>query len=132
MRAEEKDDGPWTRPTGPLHAQYAMQWAIKRLLYLDNDSVRYRRDIAVMWRHIQSVWPVTMPERIEAVEQLLAATAEYGGQHWSLTAFIEAHRRHARMPLLGLEQWAALRRYLEPAAMAQMAETRERGGIGAT
>ena len=132
LRAEEKDDRPWTRRIGPLHAQYAMQRAIKRLLYLDNDSVRYRRDIAVMWRHIQSVRPVTMPERIEAVEQLLAATAEPGGEGCLLTAFIHAHRRHLSIPVLGEEQWASLCRHLDPAVNALLAEAEDRGGRGRT
>ena len=127
-----KHDRPWDRHTGSLHAQYAMQWAVKQLLYLDNAPVRYRRDIAVMWRHIQSVRPVTMPERIEAVEQLLAATAEPGGEGCLLTAFIHAHRRHLSIPVLGEEQWSSLCRHLDPAVNALLAEAEDRGGRGRT
>ena len=130
FQLRSEDDRPWTRSIGPLHAQYAMQWAIKRLLYLANDPVRYRRDIAVMWRHIQATRPLTMPDRVEAVEQLLAATAEPGGEGCSLTAFIHAHRRRLEAPVLGMEEWAGLRRCLEPAVQALLAEARERAGLG--
>ena len=112
----------------PLHAQYAMQWAIKRLLYLDDDPVRFRRDIAVMWRHIQSVRPVVMPGRIEAVEQLLAATATPDGEGCILTGWVEAFRRHRIMPVLDGERWAGLRATLEPAFRALMAEADDREG----
>ena len=123
-------DRSWNRRTGPLHAQYAMQWAIKNLLYLDNAPVRYRRDIAVMWRHIQATLPLTMPERVKPVKQLLAATSDPGGESCSLTAFVQAHRRHIRMPVLIDEQWAGLRRHLEPAVQALLAEARDRAGLG--
>ena len=112
----------------PLHGQYAMQWAIKRLLYLADDPVRYRRDIAVMWRHIQDTRPLASPERVEAVERLLAATSELGGQRCSLTAFIEAFRMHRTLPVLPDEQWAGLLDTLEPAVRALMDEADERGG----
>ena len=123
-------DVPWSRRIAPLHAQYAMQWGIKRLLYLDNDGVRFRRDLAVMWRHIQSARPLTAPDRVEAVERLLAATAESGGERCTLTAFVQAHRRHLIMPVLDDEQWAGLSRHLEPAVRALLAEARERSGEG--
>ena len=77
----------------PLHSQWALQWAVKVLLYAGNDPVRFRRDAAVKSRHIQSVRPLTEPERAEAVEQLLSATAEADGERCCLTAFIEAYRR---------------------------------------
>ena len=110
----------------PLHGQYAMQWAIKRLLYLADDPVRYRRDIAVMWRHIQQTNPVTAPDRVAAVERLLAATAELGGERCSLTAFIEAFRMRRTLPVLPDDQWAGLLATLEPAFRALMAEADER------
>ena len=69
-----------------------MQWAIKRLLYLADDPVRYRRDIAVMWRHIQSVRPVVMPDRVDAVERLLAATADAGDEEGCILDGLGHHR----------------------------------------
>ena len=118
FQLDTDENRPFSWRIAPLHAQYAMQWAIKRLLYLDDDPVRFRRDIAVMWRHIQSVRPVVMPGRVEAVERLLAVTAEDGGERCCLTAFIEAHRRGDVMPVLDGEQLNGLSRHLEPAFRA--------------
>ena len=78
-----------------------------------------------MWRHIQNVRPLVMPDRIEAVERLLAATAEPGGERCSLTAFIEAFRRHHVMPVLDGERWAALR--VPPGTGVQRSDGRSRG-----
>ena len=111
-----------------LHTQYAGQWAVKRLLYLANDPVRYRRDLAVMWRHIQSVRPLAIPDRIEAVEQLLAVIATPGGEGCVLTGWVEAFRGHRIMPVLDGERWAGLRGALEAAFRALMDEADERGG----
>ena len=122
------EDRPFSWRIAPLHTQYAGQWAVKRLLYLANDPVRYRRDLAVMWRHIQSVRPLAIPDRIEAVEQLLAVTATPGREGCVLTGWVEAFRRHRIMPVLDNERWAGLRATFEPAFRALMAESDERGG----
>ena len=127
FRLASGDGSPFARHLAPLRAQYAVQWAVKRLLYLANDPVRYRRDIAVMWRHIQETHPLTAPERIEAVERLLAATATPDGKGCILTGWIEAFRLHLPLPALPDEQLARLRATLEPAfrALADEADERE-------
>ena len=126
FQLDTDENRPFSWRIAPLHAQYAMQWAIKRLLYLDDDPVRFRRDIAVMWRHIQSVRPVVMPGRVEAVERLLAATATPGGEGCILTGWVNAFRHHRIMPVLEGERWAGLRATLEPAFRALMAEADDR------
>ena len=127
FRLASGDGSPFAWRLAPLRAQYAAQWAVKRLLYLANDPVRYRRDIAVMWRHIQDTHPLTAPERIEAVERLLAATATPDGKGCTLTGWVEAFRLHLALPVLPEEQWPGLRDTLEPAfrALADEADERE-------
>ena len=95
------DCRPWNWGIAPLHAQYAMQWAIKRLLYLDNGPVRYRRDIAVMWPAHSGRPAPGRTHRVEAVERLLAVTAEDGGESCCLKAFVGARWRHIPLPVLG-------------------------------
>ena len=127
FRLASGDGHPLAWRLAPLRAQYAAQWAVKRLLYLANDPVRYLRDIAVMWRHIQDTHPLTAPERIEAVERLLAATATPDGKGCILTGWSEAFRLHLPLPALPDEQLTGLRATLEPAfrALADEADERE-------
>ena len=56
-------------------AQWELERAFKGLLAADNDPIRFKRDAALMWRHVESTHPIADREGAEAMESLLAATA---------------------------------------------------------
>ena len=76
-----------------FQGQTALERAFKGLLAAGNDGTRFRRDAAVMWRHVKDTGPITDQEGAEAVENLLAATKGADGTGCSLTRFTEAWRR---------------------------------------
>ena len=81
-----------------FQAQTALERTFKGLLAAGNDGTRFRRDAAVMWRHIRDTGPIADGERAEAMESLLAATARRDGSGCSLTRFTEAWRRGGVVP----------------------------------
>ena len=81
-----------------LDAQTALERAFKGLLAAGNDGTRFRRDAAVMWRHIKETGPITDEKGAEAVESLLTATMGPAGSRCSLTKFTEAWRRRGHRP----------------------------------
>lgn len=58
-----------------FEAQTALERAFKGLLTATNDRARFRRDAALMWRHIESTYPVADRNGARAMEDLLTATA---------------------------------------------------------
>ena len=81
-----------------LQGQTALERAFKGLLAAGNDGTRFRRDAALMWRHIKENRPITDEKGAEAVENLLAATVRRDGSGCSLTRFTEARRRGTSPP----------------------------------
>ena len=55
-------------------AQWGLERAFKGLLAAGNDTVRFRRDAALMWRHVEGVRPTLDRGGAQAMEDLLAAT----------------------------------------------------------
>ena len=96
-------------------AQWGLERSFKGLLAADNDTVRFRRDAALMWRHVESVRPIADREGALAMENLLAATTGSGGPGCSLAAFTEAYLRDEPAPELSEPEWEAVRRCLPTA-----------------
>lgn len=76
-----------------FQGQTVLERAFKGLLAAGNDGTRFRRDAAVMWRHIKDTGPIADGKGAEEVEKLLAATKGPDGSGCSLTKFTEARRR---------------------------------------
>ena len=110
-----------------LDAQTALERAFKGLLAAGNDPVRFRRDAALMWRHVLGSKPITDRDGARAVENLLAATMEPEGR-CSLTRFTEAWRRGTIVPDPTEAERQAMTRHLAPAVGALVAEALARSG----
>ena len=111
-----------------ISAQWGLERAFKGLLAAGNDPVRFRRDAAFLWRHVESVRPIVDREGAGAVENLLAAAARPDGPGCSLTAFSEAHRRGAPYPDMSEGGLEAVRRWIRPATRALITEALTRSG----
>ena len=109
-------------------AQCGLERSFKGLLAARNDTVRFRRDAALMWRHIESVGPTLDREGPLSMESLLAATTGPGGRGCSLTAFTEAHRRYEPAPELSEPEWEAVRNCWPTAVNALITEALARSG----
>ena len=129
LGAVARTEGTW--PAGShipaLDAQTALERAFKGLLASGNDPVRFRRDAAVMWRHVKDTGPITDQKGAEAVESLLAATMGPEGG-CSLTRFTEAWRRGGVVPDPTEAEWQAMTRHLAPAVRALVTEALARAG----
>ena len=79
-------------------AQWGLERSFKALLAAGNDPIRFRRDAAFLWRHVESVRPIQDRYGAQAVENLLAGTATADKFGCSLTAFSEAYRRGTAYP----------------------------------
>ena len=115
-----------------FEAQLALERAFKGLLTASNDHIRFRRDAAVMWRHVESTRPVADRNGAKAMEELLRATTKADGRRCRLTDLSEAHRRGDIVPDLSDSDLEAVKRYLVPAvntfiteALAQCGATKE-------
>ena len=72
--------------------QWGLERAFKGLLAASNDTVRFRRDAALMWRHVESARPALDREGARAMEELLGyvdiqtpssqRTEEQFERHW--------------------------------------------------
>ena len=111
-----------------LQAQWGLERSFKGLLAADNDTVRFRRDAALMWRHIESTRPIADREGALAMENLLAATTGPDGLGCSLAALTEAHLRGEPPPELSEPEWDAVRRCLPTAVDALIREALARSG----
>ncbi len=86
-------------------AQWMLEGSSKGLLAVGNDTIRSRREAALLWRRVESVRPIADREGAEAMEDLLAATTGRDGLGCSLTAFSEAFRRHESAPKPSEPEW---------------------------
>lgn len=111
-----------------LQAQMALERAFKGLLAAGNDGTRFRRDAALMWRHVLDTGPVTDGKGAEAVENLLAATMGPGGSGCSLTKFTETRRRGDFAPDPTESEWQVMTIHLAPAVGALVTEALARSG----
>ena len=111
-----------------LQAQWGLERSFKGLLAADNDTVRFRRDAALMWRHIESTRPIADREGAQAMEDLLAATTSTDGLGCSLAALTEAHLRGEPSPELSEREWESVRRCLPTAVDALIREALARSG----
>ena len=108
--------------------QWGLERSFKGLLAASNDTVRFRRDAALMWKHVERVHPIADREGAQAMEDLLAATTRPDRPECSLTGFSEAYRWHEEPPELSEPEWESVRRYLTPAVDALIAEALARSG----
>ena len=109
-------------------AQIALERAFKGLLAAGNDGARFRRDAALMWRHIEITAPITDRRGTQAMEALLAATRVAGGEGCSLTRLSEAFRRGDIIPDPTDAELKALELHLVPAVNSLVAEGLARSG----
>ena len=111
-----------------FEGQTALERAFKSILTAGNDPARFRRDAAVMWRHIERTRPVADRNGARAMEKLLKGTTEPDGRRCCLTEFSEAFRRGDVMPKLTDPEQEAVRRHLLPAVNMLIAEALARSG----
>ena len=129
LGAVSRTEGTWLAGSNvpALDAQTALERAFKGLLAAGNDPVRFRRDAALMWRHIKETGPITDRKDAEAMESLLAATMDPDGR-CSLTRFTEAWRRGGVVPDPTEAEWQAMTLHLAPAVGALVTEALARSG----
>lgn len=129
LGAFSRTEGTWLAGSHipALDGQTALERAFKGLLAAGNDPVRFRRDAAVMWRHIENTKPFRNREGASAVENLLAATMGPEGG-CSLTRFTEAWRRGAIVPDPTEAERQAMTMHLAPAVNALVTEALARSG----
>ena len=111
-----------------LEAQTALERSFKGLLAAGNDGIRFRRDAALMWRHIESTAPIMDRNGAQSMEALLAATEEEDRTRCTLTQFTEAFRRGDIVPDPTAQEQEALSLYLVPAVNALIDEALARSG----
>ena len=112
-----------------FQGQTALERAFKGLLAAGNDGTRFRRDAALMWRHIKDTGrPIADEKGAEAMESLLAATNGPDGSGCSLTRFTEAWRRGGFAPDPTEAEWQAMALHLAPAVGALVTEALARSG----
>ena len=110
-------------------AQWGLERAFKGLLAAGNDTVRFRRDAALMWRHVEGVRPTLDRGGAQAMEDLLAATTGPDGTGCRLTGFSEAYRRGTPYPELSEGELKAVKRWIRPAIDALITEALARSGV---
>ena len=110
-------------------AQWGLERSFKGLLAAGNDPIRFRRDAAFLWRHVESVRPMRDRAGAQAMANLLAATATPDGSGCSLTGFSEAYRRHTPYPEISDTELAAAIRWIEPALGGLITEALARSGV---
>ena len=96
--------------------------AFKGLLAASNDTVRFRWDAALMWRHVENVRPVADREGTQAMENLLAATTGPDERGCSLTGFSETYRKGTPYPGMREGELEAVKRWIKPAIDALITE----------
>jgi len=101
---------------------------LKGLLAAGNDGTRFRRDAAVMWRHIKDTGPITDQQGAEAMDNLLAATGGPDGSRCSLTKFTGGWRRGDLAPDPTEAERQAMTLHLAPAVGALVTEALARSG----
>ena len=109
-------------------AQWGLERSFKGLLASGNDPMKFRRDAAFLWRHVESVRPIADREGARAMENLLSATTGPDGLGCSLTAFSEAYRRGTEYPGMSEGELEAVKRWAKPAVSALITEALARSG----
>ena len=109
-------------------AQWGLERAFKGLLAASNDGARFRRDAALLWRHVEGVRPVADREGAQAMEDLLAETAGPDGTGCRLTRFSDAYRRGTPYPDLSEGELKAVKLWIRPAIDALITEAMARSG----
>ena len=109
-------------------AQWGLERSFKGLLAAGNDPIRFRRDAAFLWRHVESVRPIADREGAQAMENLLADTTGPDGRGCSLTGFSEAYRRDVPYPDMSDGELEAVKRWIRPAIDALITEALARSG----
>ena len=108
--------------------QWGLERGFKGLLAAGNDPLKFRRDAAFLWPHVESVRPIRDREGAQAMENLLAATTGPDGSGCSLTAFSEAYRRGTEYPGMSEGELEAVKRWAKPAISALITEALARSG----
>ena len=109
-------------------AQWGLERSFKGLLAAGNDPMKFRRDAAFLWRHVESVRPIRDREGSRAMENLLAATTGPDGLGCSLTGFSEAYRRDTPYPDMSDWELEAVRRWIRSAIDVLITEALARSG----
>ncbi len=109
-------------------AQWGLERSFKALLAAGNDAVRFRRDAAFLWRHVESARPIRDREGVRPIENLLAATKTPDWLGCSLTAFSLAYRRDTKYPDLSDGEREAVERWIRPALDGLITEALVRSG----
>ena len=109
-------------------AQWGLERSFKGLLASCNDGIRFKRDAAFLWRHVESTHPIADRDAAESMEHLLAATTGADGLGCSLTGFSLAFRRDEPPPEFSEPEWEAVRRCLPTAVDALTTEALARSG----
>ena len=109
-------------------AQWGLERGFKGLLAADNDPIKFRRNAAFLWRHVETVRPIADREGARAIENLLAATTGPDGTGCRLTAFSDAYRRGTEYPGMSDEELEAVKRWARPAIDALITEALARSG----
>ena len=107
-------------------AQWGLERSFKALLAAGNDPIRFGRDAAFLWRHVESVRPMRDLDGALAMENLLAATAIPEVFKCSLTGFSEAYRRSTEYPDTGDENLEVVKVWIKPALDALITESPSR------
>ena len=110
-------------------AQWGLERSFKGLLAAGNDPIRFKRDAALTWRHVESAHPIANRKGAEAMESLLVATTGPNGLGCSLTTFSEAYRRHEPAPDLSEPEWEAVRTCVPQAVDALIREALTRSEV---
>ncbi len=108
--------------------QWGLERGFKGLLAARNDPVKFRRDAAFLWRHVESVRPIRDRKGALAIRNLLAATTRPDGTKCRLTAFSEAFRRDTPYPGMSDGELEAVKRWARPAIGALITEALARSG----
>ncbi len=109
-------------------AQWGLERGFKGLLASYDDPVKFRRNAAFLWRHVESVQPIADREGARSMENLLAATTGPGGSGCRLTAFSDAYLRGTEYPGMSDEELEAVKRWARPAIGALITEALARSG----
>lgn len=109
-------------------AQWGLERSFKGLLAAGNDPIRFRRDAAFLWRHVECARPILDREGAQAMEHLLTSTPTPDGLGCSLTGFSEAYRRCTEYPDLSDRELEGVKHWIRPALDALIAEALARSG----
>ena len=108
--------------------QWGLERGFKGLLASYDDPIKFRRDAAFLWRHVESVQPIADREGARAMENLLAATTGPAGSGCRLTGFSDAYRRGTEYPGMSDGELEAVKRWARPAIGALITEALARSG----